>query len=173
MSCYFWILIFNLTIVRGHFIFWRSTTLMLHCFKAVCMHKGKFPINLNRFCLFFFAQCMSPCSCSNLVFVHCPHTAAGGGLLLGTEDEDRSWAVRTAGMCPRLSPTPYTERCNYSTWPVDGSKPRQVSLSLILRKTCVVLRCVFVPLQNIFFWGEELQKLCQSVQCRIPNIYSK
>lgn len=103
---------------------------------------------------------MSPCS--KLVFVHCPHTAAGGGLLLGTEDEDRSWAVRTAGMCPRLSPTRYTGRCKYNTWPVDGSKPRQVSLSLSLSlKKPLWYFDMFLCPCNFFFLGEELQKLCK------------
>lgn len=43
-----------------------------------------------------------------LLGLQCPHPVANSWLLLGTEDKDSSWAVRTAGMCPRLSITGHT-----------------------------------------------------------------
>lgn len=66
----------------------------------------------------------STCMCGDLLSVRILQQV--GGLPPGT-DEDRSGAVRTAGMCPRPHGT--LGRCDDNTWPLGGSKSPPTGLS--------------------------------------------
>lgn len=104
-TCFCWILVFcfldfafvNLTICEISFYFLN-----------VCI-KANFPQQLEQvYCFVHVAVLCFPSGICSL------STSCSGQLavLLGTEDEDRLWAVRTAGMCPRLSFTRYTGSWN-------------------------------------------------------------